>query len=73
MPISRTTIAEKCIPDLAEKVKMQICEILKKQGSVSVTVDIWSDRTMRSFLGITAHVCNTSEDVYKLDSFLLDC
>jgi len=28
---------------------------------------------MRSFLGITAHVCNTSGDVYKLDSFLLDC
>ncbi|KAK9953880.1 hypothetical protein ABG768_016000 [Culter alburnus] len=73
VPISRTTIAEKCIPDLVGKVKMHICEILKKHSSISVTVDIWSDRTLRSFLGVTAHVCNTSEDVYKLDSFLLDC
>lgn len=73
VPISRMTVAEKCIPDLVENAKKHICETLKKHSSISVTVDIWSERTLRSFLGITAHICNTSEDVYKLDSFLLDC
>jgi len=73
VPISRMTIAEKCIPDLVGKVTMHICETLKKHSSISVTVNISLDRTMRSFLGIAAHVCNTSEDVYKLDSFHLDC
>ncbi|XP_060732832.1 uncharacterized protein LOC132850357 [Tachysurus vachellii] len=72
VPMSSMTITEKCIPDLIGKVKMHICETLKKHSSISVT-DIWSDRTLCSFLGINAHVCNTSEDVYKLDSFLLDC
>ena len=29
--------------------------MLPQQKSVSLTVDVWSDRTMRSYLGITAH------------------
>jgi hypothetical protein len=34
----------------------KITSRLKECDSVNVTVDIWSDRVMRSFMGITAHV-----------------
>ncbi|KAL1276314.1 hypothetical protein QQF64_035937 [Cirrhinus molitorella] len=31
------------------------------------------DRTLRSYLGVTAHVCNCTANEYTLKSFLLDC
>uniref|UniRef100_A0A671NDY4 HAT C-terminal dimerisation domain-containing protein n=1 Tax=Sinocyclocheilus anshuiensis TaxID=1608454 RepID=A0A671NDY4_9TELE len=34
---------------------------------------IQSDRTLRSYLGVTAHVCNSTANEYTLKSFLLDC
>ncbi|KAK9952779.1 hypothetical protein ABG768_018586 [Culter alburnus] len=46
MPISRKTISDKQIPVLK----------LETQAFVSVTTDLWSDRRLRSFPGVTAHV-----------------
>ena len=34
----------------------------------SVTVNIWSDRVMRSYLGITCHVVMEEEDKIELKS-----
>ena len=48
-------------------------EKLKKKSTVSLTTDILSDRRLRSFLRVTAHLCNKSKDCYALESYLLDC
>lgn len=73
--ISRTTISEKQIPVLVRTVKETVSKKLETQSSVSLTTDIWSDRRLCSFLGVTAHVCNKSNasDSYELNSYLLDC
>ncbi len=70
-PIGRKTITEKHIPLLVNQVKDSIKRKLQAQLFVSVTADIWSDRTMRSFFGVTAHGFNQEES--RLESFLLDC
>ncbi|KAK9961953.1 hypothetical protein ABG768_007347 [Culter alburnus] len=74
-PISRRTISEKQIPVLVRTVKETILKKLETQSSVSLTTDLWSDRRLRSFLGVTAHVCKKSKDSdsYALESYLLDC
>ncbi|XP_030599481.1 zinc finger BED domain-containing protein 4-like isoform X2 [Archocentrus centrarchus] len=72
-PISRRTVSERRIPELVKKVKETVLEKLKTQSSVSLTTDLWSDRRLRSFLGVTAHVCYKSKDSYALESYLLDC
>ena len=41
--------------------------------TVSLTVDIWSDREMRSFLGVTAHVVVQEKEVHLLKFFTLTC
>ena len=40
---------------------------------MSVTVDIWSDRRMTDFLGVTAHWVNIEDDYLQLKSQLLAC
>ncbi|KAL1249031.1 hypothetical protein QQF64_022349 [Cirrhinus molitorella] len=73
IPIARSTITSKHIPQLVTRVKECIKSSLADQKFVSVTADIWSDRTLRSYLGVTAHVCNCTANEYTLKSFLLDC
>ncbi len=72
-PIARSTIAFKQIPQLVTRVKECIKSSLADQNFVSVTADIWSDRTLMSYLGVTAHVCNSTANENTLKSFLLDC
>uniref|UniRef100_A0A3B3RYJ1 Zinc finger BED domain-containing protein 4-like n=1 Tax=Paramormyrops kingsleyae TaxID=1676925 RepID=A0A3B3RYJ1_9TELE len=72
-PISRRTISEEQIPALVRKVKEKVLEKLATQTYVSLTTDIWSDRRLRSFLGVTAHMCCKSKAAYALESYLLDC
>jgi hypothetical protein len=52
---SRPAITQKLIPAVKEKRIIQIREQLSQAKSVSLTVDIWTDRRMHSFLAITAH------------------
>lgn len=59
-PIGRRTIKEKRIPVLVGNIKDTITEKLQSQPSVSITGDIWSDRILCSFLGVTAQIYNPS-------------
>ncbi|KAL7379703.1 hypothetical protein ABVT39_004336 [Epinephelus coioides] len=65
-PVCRRTITLK----IESLVKIKV--LLAGADHVSVTVDIWSDRRMRGFLGVTGHVLATSEGV-QLKSYLLAC
>lgn len=40
-------------------------------SDISVTVDIWTDRKMRAFLGVTAHYLSPND--HQLKSALLCC
>ena len=59
---------------MQETLKKKILNMLSQQKSVSLTVDIWSDRTMHGYLEITAHFARkevTSPAGKKLWSLLL--
>lgn len=70
-PVCRRTMTSK-IESLVAETREKIKLILAGVDHVSVTVDIWSDRRMRGFLGVTGHVLATSEGV-MLKSYLLAC
>lgn len=74
-PMARSTLGRLKIPQLFAAGKECIKNILAKQRSVSITTDIWSDRTMRSFLGVTAHaiISNPTSGSVELKSMLLSC
>lgn len=72
-PIARSTLSSVTIPGLAKEKREWIKTRLAGAQSVSVTTDIWSDRKMRSFLGIAAHAVIEKKDELDLQSHLLTC
>ena len=71
-PVSRRTITSK-IDSLVGDRQSKLKNELAKADNVSVTVDIWSDRRMRGFLGVTGHWINIEDDSLQLKSQLLAC
>ena len=64
----------KHVESSAAAIRTRIKGILAEAENLSVTVDIWSDRRMRGFLGVTAHILTTTnEEGLRLASYLLDC
>lgn len=56
--------------DLFECQKSILLSKLKAAEWVSLTIDMWSDRRMRAFLGMTVHFVNES---MNFESYVLDC
>lgn len=52
-----------------DEIQLKLKQQLRETTCVSVTVDIWSDRKMRSFLGVTAHYLSND----TLHSKLMAC
>lgn len=52
---SRRHISYNLIPAMWERKKTAIYDIMNTTRSVSLTVDIWTDRVMHSYLALTAH------------------
>jgi hypothetical protein len=53
-----------------EEVKQKVLGKLSKEKYIHLTIDLWSNRQMRSFLGITAHYIS---DQWLLESAMLGC
>lgn len=71
VPICRKTMTSKVeslVAESREKIKL----LLDSADHVSVTIDIWSDRRMRGFMGVTVHAMATTEGI-QLKSHLLAC
>lgn len=66
---TRKTMSTAMISDRKQFIEDQLCATFNKLDKVSVTVDIWTNRIMHSFLGITVHFI---ED-WHLKSGLLAC
>ena len=70
-PVSGKWIANTKLPELELKLKNKLKDLLKNVSYVSVTLDIWSDRRMRGYLGITFHYIHS--ETAKLQSHCLGC
>lgn len=71
-PVSRRTVTSKLQCVVAER-QVKLKSELAGADHVSVTVNIWLDRRMRGFLGVTAHWVNIKDDYLQLKSQLLAC
>ena len=58
------------VPLEFERIENKIKGILNLADYCSITVDLWSNRSMRAYMGITCHLIDNN---YKLHSFLLQC
>ena len=54
-PIHRHDITRSHLPILHKRCVSKLQEICTQLNYVSLTLDVWSDRRMRSYFGITAH------------------
>ena len=70
--VSRGT-ASSCISDIVQNQRELIKANLEQKSWVSATVDIWSDRKMRGYLGVTVHTIEIQNSDISLKSFLLRC
>ena len=70
--VSRLNMKER-IHSKSVALQKEIAEKMNNTDSVNTTVDIWSDRKMRSFLGVTAHIIEESNDELNLKSYTLAC
>ena len=61
-----TVLLAKKYDDLKKKLR----DKLEKVSSVNLTIDLWSNRQMRSYFGITGHYISNE---WNLESFVLGC
>lgn len=71
-PVCRRTLTTKT-ESLAEERRSKLKTQLSNTDYVSVTVDIWSDRKMRGFLGVTVHCMERDAERVQLKTNLLAC
>ena len=71
-PVSRSSVTS-TIASLYERSCKAVEKKLKSVLKVDLTVDLWSDRIMRGFLGITAHDIVIDDNKLELLSFLIGC
>ncbi|XP_061880880.1 zinc finger BED domain-containing protein 4-like [Entelurus aequoreus] len=71
-PVCRRTLTSKT-ENLTEERRSKLKTQLSHTDHVSVTVDIWSDRKMRGFLGVTVHWMDKEAERIQLKSNLLAC
>ena len=66
---SRKHLSRKLLPDTTTQLHASVNAQLQLTKSVSLTIDIWSSRDMRSYIGITCHFVMD----YKICSLMLSC
>uniref|UniRef100_A0A8C7DJA5 HAT C-terminal dimerisation domain-containing protein n=1 Tax=Oncorhynchus kisutch TaxID=8019 RepID=A0A8C7DJA5_ONCKI len=71
-PVCCRTLTSK-VENLATERRSKLKTQLSNTDHVSVTVDIWSDRKMRGFLGVTVHCMEKDGERLQLKSNLLAC
>ena len=67
-PCSARFMRAQMIPSLYASVKGKVDAMLNEIDHISVTIDIWSDRRAKAFLGITGHFIDVD---FKLHAVLL--
>lgn len=68
--LSRRVLCREKLPSAFEQIMLKVKQACKEAKFVALTLDIWSDRRMRSFLGITMHTI--AENDGSIHNYLLD-
>ena len=55
-PPARQTVTNSILPQLLISEQSKVSAVLNRSSDISLTLDIWTDRRMHSFLGVTAHL-----------------
>ena len=63
--MARSKLAGTVLPNKAKAGKKALRKLLASHEVVPLTTDIWSDRKMRPFLGVTAHVIGKKLRIIK--------
>lgn len=58
--VSAKAVEKNILPFFREKVDKSIQQMLNEVGHVTLTIDAWTDKRSRSFLGITAHFIDSN-------------
>lgn len=67
---SRKHLSDTLLVKKFDQLKQDITNSFKKVTVINLTIDLWSNRQMHSFLGITAHYIT---DTWKLEHVVLGC
>ena len=60
-PPCRQTVTYSILPRLKLATQSKLQELLDNSCDISLTADIWTDRRMHSFLGVTVHTFNNGQ------------
>ena len=55
IPPTRKTLTRHLFPGRHKKLSKKVQQLLSSASAVTLTIDIWSSRQMKSFLGVSAH------------------
>ena len=67
---TRKHLSTKLLKAKYETVKQKVMTKVQQVSCVNLTVDLWTNRQMRSFLGITAHFISNN---WEMESVMLGC
>jgi len=68
-PPCRQTVSSSLLPQLKHSSQAKLQVILDNSHDLALTADIWTDRRMHAFLGVTIHAFNSGRPVSCLLSF----
>lgn len=66
---TRRALRDSLIPQRSNSVKEHLANLMAKASHISLTIDLWSNRSMRSFFGMTGHFIVD----FDLQTVMLSC
>jgi hypothetical protein len=63
--LSRRTLCREKLPSTLEQVMMKIKQACSDAKFIALTLDVWSDRRMRSFIAITMHTISENDGTFQ--------
>ena len=63
--LSRRVLCREILPSALEQVMMKVKQACNDAKFVALTLDVWSDRRMRAFIGITMHTITENDGTFQ--------
>ena len=63
--LSRRSLCREALPATLEQIMEKVREACNEAQFVALTLDLWSDRRMRTFIGITMHTISKNDNSFK--------
>ena len=63
--LSRRVLCRETLPSALEQVMMKVKQACSDAKFVALTLDVWTDRRMRAFIGTTMHTISETDDTFQ--------